>query len=106
MFFLMDIAYSFGFIPGIIRACFGNFWIVGPMTLALLPMAFLFNWQMCLKGREMFSEENLMLRANISGFFILRIRLWVDFAASLRIGLYFTTTELKKRAGVQNECSS
>lgn len=70
MFPLMDIAFSFGFIPGIVLACFGKFWIVGPMTLALLPMAFLFNWQMYLKGKAMFDEQHLRVRANISGFLL------------------------------------
>lgn len=67
MFPLMDIAYTFGFIPGVILACFGKFWIVGPMTLALLPMAILLNWQMYLKGKAMFDEEHLQIRANLLG---------------------------------------
>ncbi|QWD96203.1 glycosyltransferase family 2 protein [Polynucleobacter sp. MG-6-Vaara-E2] len=68
MFPLMDIAFTFGFIPGLILACFGIFWIAGPMTLSLLPMAFLLNWQMYLKGRAMFNDEHLTVRANILGF--------------------------------------
>lgn len=68
MFPLMDIAYTFGFIPGLVLACFGFYWIVGPMTLCLLPMAFLLNWQMFLKGRSMFRHEHLKVRANILGF--------------------------------------
>lgn len=68
LFPLMDIAFTFGFIPGLILACFGIFWIAGPMTLSLLPMAFLLNWQMYLKGRAMFNAEHLTVRTNISGF--------------------------------------
>jgi biofilm PGA synthesis N-glycosyltransferase PgaC len=68
LFPLMDIAYTLGFIPGLILACFGVYWIVGPMTLSLLPMAFLLNWQMYLKGRAMFRAENLKVRANYLGF--------------------------------------
>jgi poly-beta-1,6-N-acetyl-D-glucosamine synthase len=68
LFPLMDIAFTFGFIPGLILACFGIYWIVGPMTLSLLPMAFLLNWQMYLKGRAMFRSENLKVRANAFGF--------------------------------------
>ncbi len=68
MFPLMDIAFTFGFLPGILLACFGIYWIVGPMTLSLLPMAFLLNWQMYLKGKAMFEEEHLKVRANILGF--------------------------------------
>ena len=68
LFPFMDIAFTFGFIPGMILACFGIYWIVGPMTLSLLPMAFLLNWQMYLKGRAMFRSENLKVRANSLGF--------------------------------------
>jgi biofilm PGA synthesis N-glycosyltransferase PgaC len=68
LFPFMDIAFTFGFIPGMILACFGIYWIVGPMTLSLLPMAFLLNWQMYLKGRAMFRAENLKVRTNFLGF--------------------------------------
>jgi len=68
MFPLMDIAFTFGFLPGIILAFFKIYWIVGPMTLSLLPMAFLLNWQMYLKGKAMFNREHLKIRANILGF--------------------------------------
>jgi len=68
LFPLMDIAFTFGFIPGLILACFGIYWIVGPMTLSLLPMAFLLNWQMYLKGKAMFNAAHLTVRANLLGF--------------------------------------
>jgi biofilm PGA synthesis N-glycosyltransferase PgaC len=68
MFPLVDIAFTFGFIPGLILACFGKFWIVGPMTLALLPIAFLLNGQMYRIGRAMFFEEELKVRKNWLGF--------------------------------------
>ena len=68
LFPLMDLAFTFGFLPGIVLAFFGFYWIVGPMTLSLLPMAFLLNWQMYLKGRAMFDKEHLKVRANVLGF--------------------------------------
>lgn len=68
LFPFMDIAFTFGFIPGLILACFGVYWIAGPMTLSLLPMAFLLNWQMYLKGRAMFRAESLKVRTNVLGF--------------------------------------
>jgi biofilm PGA synthesis N-glycosyltransferase PgaC len=73
LFPLIDIAYSFGFIPGVLLAFFGVFWIVGPMTLALLPMAFLLNFQMFTKGKAMFDQEGLKVRSNIAGliFYVL-----------------------------------
>jgi biofilm PGA synthesis N-glycosyltransferase PgaC len=68
LFPFMDIAFTFGFIPGMILACFGIYWIAGPMTLSLLPMAFLLNWQMYLKGKAMFRAQNLKVRTNYLGF--------------------------------------
>ncbi len=73
MFPLMDIAFTFGFIPGLVLACFGIYWIVGPMTLSLLPMAFLLNWQMYLKGKAMFKQEHLKVRANALGFIFMSL---------------------------------
>ncbi|WP_353432990.1 glycosyltransferase [Polynucleobacter sp. MWH-UH23A] len=68
MFPLMDIAYTFGFIPGLILACFGIYWIVGPMTLFLLPMAASLNWLMYIRGKKMFESEHLHIRTNWFGF--------------------------------------
>ncbi len=33
----LDLAYTLCFIPGVILACFGVYWVAGPMTLVLLP---------------------------------------------------------------------
>ena len=34
----LDAAYVFLWIPGLVLACFGQFWIVGPMTIAVIPL--------------------------------------------------------------------
>jgi biofilm PGA synthesis N-glycosyltransferase PgaC len=65
---LMDIAYTIGFIPGIVLALFGQFWIVGPMTLSLIPVAILLNRLMYQIGKRMFEFEHLKIRKNRSGF--------------------------------------
>jgi biofilm PGA synthesis N-glycosyltransferase PgaC len=51
LFPLMDLAYCLGFIPGLVLALFGYFWIVGPMTLALLPISFLMNSLMYVRSK-------------------------------------------------------
>ncbi len=38
---LLDLAYVFVWIPGLVLACFGCFWFVGPMTIAVLPVTML-----------------------------------------------------------------
>jgi biofilm PGA synthesis N-glycosyltransferase PgaC len=35
---LLDLGYVCVWVPGLVLACFGYFWVVGPMTLAVLPV--------------------------------------------------------------------
>lgn len=66
----LDVAFTFGFLPGVILAIFGYYWIVGPMTLALLPMAFLIGFLNFSIENRMFSTLGLRVRKNPSGFLI------------------------------------
>ncbi|MEG2314486.1 glycosyltransferase, partial [Brevundimonas sp.] len=69
LFFLpLDLVYTFVFIPGLVLALFGHFWIAGPMTLAVLPLAALWNLFMFRIQRNMFHEEGLKVRQNFGGF--------------------------------------
>lgn len=68
LFPFIDVAYTVGFLPGIILAMLGKFWIVGPMTLALLPIAAMMNTVMLTKSAAMFKDEELKIRSNMSGF--------------------------------------
>ena len=61
----MDIAFTFGFIPGLIGACFGHYWIVGPMTLSLFPIALFVNWIMYHIEGKMFNLQKLIVRRNV-----------------------------------------
>lgn len=70
LFPLMDVAYTIGFVPGIVLALFGKFWIVGPMTLALFPAAALMNRIMLAKGATMFKAEGLKIRSNVFGLIL------------------------------------
>jgi biofilm PGA synthesis N-glycosyltransferase PgaC len=64
----LDLAYTLFFIPGVILACFGIYWIAGPLTLALLPMALLMNYVMYRIGMRMFTAQGLRVRKNVGGF--------------------------------------
>lgn len=66
----LDFAYTAAFIPGVILALFGVFWIAGPMTLALLPMALLMNLLMFRISAQMFDAQGLSVRRNIGGFLL------------------------------------
>jgi biofilm PGA synthesis N-glycosyltransferase PgaC len=62
---LMDTAYVLAWLPGLVLACFGYFWLVGPMTVAVLPLtvvvyAVLFHRQ----WRDVFKPLGLVVRKN------------------------------------------
>jgi hypothetical protein len=62
----LDLAYSLFFLPGVVLALFGIYWIAGPMTLALLPMALLMNFLMYRIGSLMFVKQGLRVRRNVT----------------------------------------
>jgi biofilm PGA synthesis N-glycosyltransferase PgaC len=64
----LDLAYTLLFIPGVLLALFGIYWIAGPLTLALLPMALGINYAMYRVGSQMFASNGLRVRRNLSGF--------------------------------------
>jgi len=64
----MDIIYTFCWIPGLILACFGKFWIVGPMTILVLPMTLLLNYILYSYQSRVFDGLNLKIRRNHFGF--------------------------------------
>lgn len=66
----LDLAYTLFFIPGLVLAFFGIFWIAGPLTLVLLPMALLMNYVMYRIGRRMFASQGLQVRKNPVGFLL------------------------------------
>jgi biofilm PGA synthesis N-glycosyltransferase PgaC len=43
LFLYLDLVYTLVFLPGVVAALFGYYWIAGPMTLAVLPIAVLIN---------------------------------------------------------------
>jgi biofilm PGA synthesis N-glycosyltransferase PgaC len=70
MFPWLDLAYTLFFLPGVVLAFFGIYWIAGPLTLVLLPMALVMNYLMFRIGDRMFAQQGLRVRRNVSGFLI------------------------------------
>jgi len=64
----LDLVYTFVFIPGLILACFGIFWIAGPLTLAVLPLTVLWNSVIYRIQHGIYRREGLQVRRNIGGF--------------------------------------
>jgi biofilm PGA synthesis N-glycosyltransferase PgaC len=65
---LLDFAYVAGFMPGIVLAFLGHFWVVGPMTLALLPVALAMNAYVHRVQKRTWAKLGLKVRRNRSGF--------------------------------------
>jgi len=66
---IIDLFYSVVFLPGVVLALTGRYYIVGPMTLLVIPIAFLIVALMLYKQRQVFDELNLKVRKNQFGFF-------------------------------------
>ncbi|MFD2368152.1 glycosyltransferase [Pseudoduganella sp. GCM10020061] len=64
----VDLVYTLTFVPGIALALAGYFWLAGPMTLLLLPLAMLFNLQIFMIQSRMFDTQGLKVRRNLAGF--------------------------------------
>lgn len=65
----VDVVYSIAFPIGIVLAVFfGNFAIVGPMTLAVLPLNFALSMIMFHLSRKSFDEVGLKVRQNRLGY--------------------------------------
>mgnify|MGYP006159979191 CR=1 FL=1 len=68
LFLPMDLVFTLVFIPGVIAAFFGYFWIVGLMTLLVLPLAAFWNSVIFRVQQRMFKSQDLRVRRNIGGF--------------------------------------
>nr|WP_040330272.1 glycosyltransferase [Acidovorax delafieldii] len=66
----MDLAYTLVFIPGMLLALFGVYWVAGPMTLLVLPLATVVNYLMFRIQARMFTEQGLKVRRNVVGFLL------------------------------------
>src|SRR5437899_6705091 len=66
----IDLFYAFVFLPGIILALFGYYYIVGPLTLLVVPIAFLIVMVMYKKQKAVFDTLNLKVRSNPIGFIV------------------------------------
>ncbi len=68
LFPFLDGMYTLAFLPGVVLACFGEFWLVGPMTIAVLPINILIASTMLVRQRHVFRELGLRIRRNYLGF--------------------------------------
>ncbi|GAA4747508.1 glycosyltransferase [Sphingomonas daechungensis] len=73
LFLPLDLTFTFIFIPGLLAAALGYYWIAGPLTLLLLPLAVVWNGVIFRIQRRMFASKGLKVRRNVAGllFYVL-----------------------------------
>lgn len=101
LFPFIDIAYTLGFIPGLILALFGKFWLVGPMTLALIPPGLLLNQVMFRSEKQIFDNSNLGIRKNFFGLFFYMIAYGILLQPACVWGYFSELFKLKKVWGTK-----
>lgn len=68
LFLPLDLVFTLAFIPGLVLALFGYYYLAGIFTLLVLPLAALWNYAIFLVQQKMFKKQDLKVRDNISGF--------------------------------------
>ncbi len=63
-----DFCYTAFWLPGLVLALFGYFWIVGPLTFLVLPLTLLSNYLMYRYQKRVFRTLGLRVRRNRFGF--------------------------------------
>ena len=66
----LDFAYSIFFIPGLVLAFMGKFYIAGPATLFVLPINLAILYVMYRKSKKVFEELGLKVRRNRLGVIV------------------------------------
>ncbi len=97
----LDVVYTFAFIPGLVLALFGVYWIAGPMTLLVLPLAMLVNYLMFTIQSQMFVEQGLTVRRNVAGFIFYALFYGIVLQPACVVGYLQELTRRKKRWGTK-----
>ena len=101
LFPVLDLAFTLCFIPGIVLALFGHYDIVGPMTLALLPMGLAMNFLMYSVGNKSFQQHDLTVRRNFPGFFIYTLAYSLIMQPACLVGYTSELLGMKKKWGTK-----
>lgn len=97
----MDLVYTLVFIPGLILACFGIYWLAGPMTLLVLPMAGLVNYIMYFIQSRMFRAQGLKVRHNPLGLLVYTLFYGIVLQPGCVLGYAAELLKMRKRWGTK-----
>lgn len=97
----MDVIYTLFFIPGLVLALFGYYWLAGPMTLLVLPLAFVVNYIMFLIQSRMFMTQGLKVRRNPLGFMVYALFYGIVLQPGCVVGYLSELLNLRKHWGTK-----
>jgi biofilm PGA synthesis N-glycosyltransferase PgaC len=97
----MDVIYTLVFIPGLVLALFGYYWLAGPMTLLVLPLAFAANYLMFYIQSAMFTAQRLKVRRNRLGFLVYVLFYGIVLQPACLLGYLKELLNLRKHWGTK-----
>lgn len=84
----LDLAYVFVWLPGLVLACTGRFWVVGPTTAAVVPMTLLLYLLLFrTQKRTVFAPLGLRARRDVVGF-VLFVTIYQVFMSAMSLRGY------------------
>lgn len=70
LFVSLDLAFTLAFLPGLLLALLGVFWLAGPITLLVLPLAALWNMVIYRIQTRMLKRTGVTMKRNRVGFLL------------------------------------
>ena len=70
LFVSIDLAFTLAFLPGIILALLGVYWLAGPITLLVLPIAALWNLVIYRIQMRMLRRQDIAMKRSLWGFIL------------------------------------
>ena len=101
LFLPLDLVYTLAFLPGIVLALFGYYWIAGIMTLLVLPLAAIWNLVIFGVQRRMFKSQHLRVRRNIGGFLFYSLGYTMILQPVCVMGYFAELLRLRKSWGTK-----
>lgn len=98
---VLDAIYLLCFMPGLIAALFGYYFIAGPMTLAVLPLGLANNLLMFRVQGRMFASQSLRVRRNLLGFILYLLFAQMVMAPAAVAGYLAEFLSLRKTWGTK-----
>lgn len=97
----MDLVYTLAFLPGLVLALFGYYWLAGPMTLLVLPLAMVVNYLMFFIQSRMFRAQGLKVRRNPIGFLVYALFYGIVLQPGCVLGYLAELLNLRKHWGTK-----